>query len=71
MKKRIAYFLASLVLSLVATASYLAPAPAGAQGASCQAQCKVSYSTCVRNASNPGGLNQCKKAYTACLAGCN
>ncbi len=71
MRKRVTLFAASLMLLAAATLGAIAPSKAGAQGASCQAQCKVSYSTCVRNATNPGGLNQCRKAYQACLATCN
>lgn len=41
-----------------------------AQGGSCQTQCRVAYDRCVRNASNPGGLNQCGKAYNRCLERC-
>ena len=71
MRKRITLFLATLLVLAATTAGYLSNSKAGAQGASCQAQCKVAYDTCVRNASNPGGLNQCKKALQACTANCH
>ena len=71
MRKRITLFVATLLVLAAASFGFLSPSKAGAQGASCQAQCKVSYMKCVNNATNPGGLNQCAKANKACLAGCN
>ena len=71
MKKRISYFVASFVLALAAVFAFASPVTkVGAQGGSCRAQCRVAYDKCNKQASNPGGLNQCKKAFSACLATC-
>ncbi|HZI18992.1 MAG TPA: hypothetical protein VEY09_10400 [Pyrinomonadaceae bacterium] len=71
MRQRLGYFVASFVLALVAVFAFSAPATVGAQGGSCRTQCRVAYDKCNREASNPGGLNMCKKAFQACLATCN
>ena len=68
MKKKLALFGATLALVAAATFTFANPTTAGQS--SCSAHCKNSYSACTRAATNPGGLNQCKKAYQACLAGC-
>ena len=71
MRKKLALFAAMLLVALAATfALNVKTTSVEAQGASCQAQCKVAYDTCVRHAKNPGGLNQCRKAYEACLGSC-
>ena len=66
MKKKLALFGATLAIAMAATFTFAARAGQ----TSCSAHCKNSYSACTRAAKNPGGLNQCKKAYQACLAGC-
>ncbi len=69
MKKKLSLFAATMLMALAALA--YAPAGTKADGPdSCRTQCRVAYEKCVRSASNPGGLNQCGKAYQACLAGC-
>lgn len=69
MKRTLVYVVAVLVLVFAAAFAFV-PTRTSAQGASCRAQCRVAYDTCVRNATNPGGLNQCRKAYQDCLARC-
>ena len=72
MRRRISYILASMIFAFAAMVFTVAPGTkVGAQGASCQAQCKVSYMKCVAAATNPGGLNQCRKAYQDCLSRCH
>ncbi len=71
MSRKIALLAALFVFALAVTVSLFTAPRAAAQGASCQAQCKVQYDTCVRAATNPGGLNQCRKANQACLANCH
>jgi hypothetical protein len=66
MKKKLALFGATLAIALAATFTFAARAGQS----SCSAHCKNSYRSCVNAAKNPGGLNQCRKAYEACLAGC-
>lgn len=71
MKRKLNYFIASFLFALALTLTFVyAPAKVGAQGGSCRTQCRVAYDMCVRNASNPGGLNQCRKAYQECLSRC-
>ena len=71
MKKKLMLFVGTVVVALATMfALGSTKSTVGAQGASCQAQCRVAYDTCVRHAKNPGGLNQCKKAYEACLGNC-
>jgi hypothetical protein len=67
MKKKIGLFAASFALALTAAFSF---SSAPAQAGSCQTQCRVGYQKCVKQTSNPGGLNQCKRSYDACLATC-
>ncbi|MFN2456082.1 MAG: hypothetical protein ABR577_17905 [Pyrinomonadaceae bacterium] len=69
MKKRIGYFVASFVVALAAMFAVISPT-VGAQGGSCRAQCRVAFDKCVKETSNPGGLNQCRRAFSACLATC-
>lgn len=68
MKKKLALFGATLALVAAATFTFANNTTAGQS--SCSAHCKNSYSACTRAAKNPGALNQCRKAYEACLAGC-
>lgn len=68
MRRKLAYFTASMVLALAATFAFTGPV--GARRDSCRTQCRVGYDKCVREAKNPGGLNQCGKAYQDCLSGC-
>ena len=70
MRKKLAYFVASMVMALAATFTFVSP-NADAKLDGCRPQCRVGYQKCVKETSNPGGLNQCKKAYEACLSGCN
>jgi len=70
MKRKLTYFLGSFAIALTAVFAF-ASAPAGAAVAgSCQTQCRVAYDKCVKQANNPGGLNQCKRAFDSCLATC-
>ena len=69
MKKKLALFGATLALAMAATFTFGVNTTTAGQS-SCSAHCKNSYRSCVNNAKNPGALNQCGKAYRACLAGC-
>ena len=69
MKKKLALFVATLALVAASTFTFAARTATAGQS-SCSAHCKNSYNSCVRAANNPGGLNQCKKAYEACLGTC-
>jgi hypothetical protein len=67
MKKKIGIFAATFALALTATFGFSsAPVAAG----SCQTQCRVAFDKCVKQANNPGGLNQCKRAFDSCLGTC-
>lgn len=68
MKRKLTYFVASFVIAVTAALAF-ASTSTSALG-SCQTQCRVGYDKCNRQATNPGGLNQCKKAFDACLATC-
>jgi hypothetical protein len=68
MKRKLTYFLASFVIALTATFAFASVNVSGQ--ASCRTQCRVAYDKCVKQANNPGGLNQCGRAYNNCLARC-
>ncbi len=68
MKKKIGLFAASFALALTATFTFNSTP---AQAVSCQAQCRVAFQKCVKQTTNPGGLNQCKRAFDACLGTCS
>ena len=69
MKRKLVLFAASLFMALDTTLTFTSPTTATTPG-SCRSQCRVGYQKCVREASNPGALNHCGKAYQACLSGC-
>ncbi len=69
MKRKLMYVAAVLTLVFAAAFAFVSTGTK-AQGGSCHAQCRVAYDTCVRNAGNPGALNQCRKAYQECLSHC-
>jgi hypothetical protein len=69
MKRKLSLLAATLVMTLAAAVPFTAT-PVSAVLDGCRAQCRVGYQKCVKEASNPGGLNQCSKAYQACLGGC-
>ena len=68
MKKKLALFGATLALAAAATFTFANTTSVGQS--SCSAHCKNSYRSCVNRAKNPGALNQCDKAYQACLDRC-
>lgn len=70
MKKRLSLF-ATLILAMIAALTFITPPTSALTPDSCRTQCRVAYDKCNRETSNPGGLNQCKKAYQACLGGCS
>lgn len=70
MKKKIGIFAASFALALTATFGLSASSASAGTAFSCQAQCRVAYDKCVRQAKNPGALNQCRRAFEGCLATC-
>ena len=60
-----------MIIALATTFTFMSPAPeVSAQGRSCRTQCRVALDKCNRQARNPGGLNQCRRQYEACIAGC-
>ncbi len=69
MKKRLSLIAATFVMMMLAALVFVTPTSALTPD-SCRTQCRVAYDKCNREATNPGGLNQCRKAYQACLAGC-
>ena len=72
MKRQISYFFAAVIIAMAAMFAFASTTTkAGVKLGSCRTQCRVGYDKCVRETSNPGGLNQCRKAYQACLSGCN
>lgn len=71
MKKQISFFLAAVIIAMAAMFAFASTTTkAGLTRSSCRTQCRVGYDKCVRETTNPGGLNQCRKAYQACLSGC-
>jgi uncharacterized membrane protein len=71
MTKKIAYTFATLLMLAAAFAAQLSlPATAQTSGQPCRNACRQQYNKCVASATNPGGLNQCKKALSACLDTC-
>jgi hypothetical protein len=66
MKKNVLMFAIAVALSCGATVFTLG----SSASSSCLTQCRVAYDKCVRTAQNPGGLNQCGKAFKACSATC-
>lgn len=72
MRRHLAYFVAAFIIAVAAMMVFVSPASkATTQGNGCRAQCRVAYEKCVKQTSNPGGINQCRKQYEACLSGCN
>ena len=72
MRKQITYFLVAVIIAMAAMFAFASTTTrAGVRLGSCRTQCRVAYDKCVRETSNPGGLNQCRKAYQGCLSGCN
>jgi hypothetical protein len=70
MRKQISYFLAALIIAMAAMFAF-ASTSTKAGVSSCRTQCRVAYDKCVKETSNPGGLNQCRRAYQGCLSGCS
>ncbi|HEX8141524.1 MAG TPA: hypothetical protein VF553_02950 [Pyrinomonadaceae bacterium] len=69
MIKKLAYFVASMVMALTVTFALTSP-NVGAKTDSCRTQCRVAYDKCVKQTNNPGGINQCGRAYQNCLSTC-
>ena len=68
MKRKLIYFAAAFMLAL---STVFISTSANANGfSSCRTQCRVAFDKCVKEATNPGGLNQCRRAFDNCLSGC-
>jgi hypothetical protein len=68
MKRKLIFFAASFMF---AAASVFVSTSASANAFdSCRTQCRVAFDKCVKQAKNPGGLNQCRRAFEGCLSGC-
>ena len=70
MKRELSYFFAALMIAMMAMFAFASP-KANTRADSCRTQCRVGYDKCVKETTNPGGLNQCRRAYQACLSGCS
>lgn len=72
MKRQLSYFFAAVMLAMAAMFAFSATTnEALARVDSCRTQCRVAYDKCVKETNNPGGLNQCRRAYQGCLSGCS
>jgi len=70
MKKKAA-MLAIGVLMAFGFAFHTAITRAGQKSSNpCRNKCEQAYRSCVASAKNPGGLNQCKRAFDSCLTTC-
>ena len=73
MRRRLSLFVATLVMVVAAALTFTSTGGASVMSDaldSCRTQCRVAYQKCVKETSNPGGLNQCRRAYEECLSGC-
>jgi hypothetical protein len=75
MKKRIGLFAASFVIAMLAAFAFAVPSSnVSATGGGCHEpsrnSCHRSYDRCVKQAKNPGWVNQCRKALQTCLKAC-
>ncbi len=71
MKRKLTYFLASFVIAITATLAFATASTNVTETQNgCRAQCRVAFQKCSKQANNPGGLNQCRKAFDNCLATC-
>ena len=66
MKKKVTIFAASFVFAMSAVFAY-----GSIPQSSCLPQCRVAFDKCVKQTNNPGGLNQCKRAFDACRSSCS
>lgn len=72
MKRQLSYFFAAVILAMAAMFAFSSTTnEALARVDSCRTQCRVAYDKCVKQTNNPGGLNQCRRAYQGCLSGCS
>lgn len=67
MRRKLAYFMAAMAISMAATLSASFVTTANTGGQSCQGKCKRAYSACINGGNNPPS---CNAAYQGCISSC-
>lgn len=67
MRKKIAYFVAALTLSVAATVSASFVTTANTLDQSCNGKCKRAYNACINAGNTPPS---CNASYQGCISSC-
>ncbi|HKS30135.1 MAG TPA: hypothetical protein VJS44_20090 [Pyrinomonadaceae bacterium] len=67
MKKKLAYFVAALAISVAATVSASFVTTANPLDPSCNGKCKRAYNACINGGNNPPS---CNASYQGCISSC-
>lgn len=67
MRRKLAYFVTAMAISLAATLSASLVTAANTVGQSCQGKCKRAYNACINGGNNPPS---CNASYQGCISSC-